>query len=121
MVRVARERDGEHFNRTYEANPGEVWEETEFWIDLSWRIDPDGSLGIRKWFASPNDPSRPVSVDEYYGWMFDNSVPGLPDKAGAEGITPLEYMRKYGVVEVAPEVYEQHEKPVDIGGVVIDG
>ena len=121
VVRVARERDGEHFNRTYEANPGEVWEETEFWIDLSWRIDPDGSLGIRKWFASPNDPSRPVSVDEYYGWMFDNSVPGLPDKAGAEGITPLEYMRKYGVVEVAPEVYEQHEKPVDIGGVVIDG
>ena len=34
--------------RTHEFNPGEVWEENEFWIDLSWRIDPDGSLGIRQ-------------------------------------------------------------------------
>ncbi|MCG8606960.1 molybdopterin-dependent oxidoreductase, partial [bacterium] len=38
---------------TYEANPGEVWEEDEFWIELSWRIDPDGSLGIRDQFISP--------------------------------------------------------------------
>ena len=66
--------------------PGEVWEENEFWIDLSWRIDPDGSMGIRRWFESPNDPTRPVTVDEYYGWMFDNSVPGLPEEAGAEGL-----------------------------------
>ena len=28
--------------------PGEVWEENEFWIELSWRIDPDGTLGIRQ-------------------------------------------------------------------------
>ena len=28
---------------TYEANPGEVWEENEFWIELSARMDPDGS------------------------------------------------------------------------------
>jgi anaerobic selenocysteine-containing dehydrogenase len=28
---------------TYEANPGEVWEENEFWIELSVRMDPDGS------------------------------------------------------------------------------
>ena len=26
----------------------------------------------------------PCPIDEYYGWMFDNSVPGLPDKAAAE-------------------------------------
>ena len=38
--------------RTHEYNRGEVWEENEFWIDLSWRIDPDGSLGIRQWFES---------------------------------------------------------------------
>ena len=25
---------------------GEVWEEDEFWIELSWRID-DGTMGIR--------------------------------------------------------------------------
>ena len=30
-------------SRTHEFNRGEVWEENEFWIDLSWRIDPDGS------------------------------------------------------------------------------
>lgn len=112
VLRVAAERDGRSVTRTYETNPGEVWEESEFWIDLSWRIDPDGDLGIRRWFESPADPSRPVSMDEYYGWMFDNSVPGLPEKAAAEGLTPLEYMRKYGAVEVETEVYEVHERDV---------
>ena len=59
VLRVAGERDGKTYHRTYEANPGEVWEETEFWIDLSWHVDPDGSLGIRKWFESPSDPKPP--------------------------------------------------------------
>ncbi len=121
VLRVAAERAGETIERTYESNPGEVWEENEFWIDLSWRIDPDGELGIRKWFESPNDPERPVSVDEYYGWMFDNSIPGLPDKAAAEGITPLEYMRKYGAVEIESEVYEVHEREVETDEVGEDG
>lgn len=121
VLRVAAERDGQTIERTYETNPGEVWEETEFWIDLSWKVDPDGSLGIKKWFESPNDPSRPISVDEYYGWMFDNSVPGLPDKAAAEGLTPLGYMRKYGAVEVERDVYQVNETPVLEGGVDIDG
>jgi anaerobic selenocysteine-containing dehydrogenase len=120
VFRVAGELDGKTYERTYEANPGEVWEENEFWFDLSWRVDPDGSLGIKQWFESPNDPSRPVSVDEYYGWMFDNSVPGLPDKAAAEGITPLQYMRKYGAVEIDKDVYEVHERPADKGP-TIDG
>jgi len=119
VLRVAAERDGRKVERTYETNPGEVWEETEFWIDLSWRIDPDGSLGIKRWFTSPNDPNRPVSVDEYYGWMFEHSVPGLPEKAAAEGLTPLEYMRRYGVVEVARDVYAVHERPV--AAATVDG
>ena len=105
VLRVAGERAGRQYERTYEANPGEVWEENEFWIDLSWRIDPDGSLGIRQWYESPNDPSRPVNLDEYYGWMFDNSVPGLPEHAGREGLTPLEYMRKYGAFEIDRDRY----------------
>ena len=112
VLRVAGEREGKTYDRTYEANPGEVWEETEFWFDLSWRIDPDGSLGIREYFESPDDPSRPVSVDEYYGWMFDNSVPGLPERAEAEGLTPLAYMRKYGAVEVDRDIYRVHERIV---------
>ena len=41
---------------TREVNPGEVWEENEFWIELSWRIDPDGALGIRKYFESKREP-----------------------------------------------------------------
>ncbi|MDX1450762.1 MAG: formate dehydrogenase, partial [Acidimicrobiia bacterium] len=111
VLRVAGERDGRTFARTYEANPGEVWEETEFWIDLSWHVDPDGSLGIRRWFESPNDPTRPISVDEYYGWMFDHSVPGLPEQAAAAGLTPLQYMRKFGAFEVDKDVYAVHERP----------
>ena len=43
---------------TREANPGEVWEENEFWIELSWRIDPDGSLGIRQCFESQERAGR---------------------------------------------------------------
>jgi anaerobic selenocysteine-containing dehydrogenase len=121
VLRVAGERDGKSFDRTYQANPGEVWEETEFWIDLSWKIDPDGSLGIRRWFESPNDPARPVSVDEYYGWMFENSVPGLPEAAAVEGLSPLGYMRKYGAFEVARDIYEVHERLLPDGVMVDDG
>ena len=43
---------GKPVTDTREVNPGEVWEENEFWIELSWRIDPDGALGIRKYFES---------------------------------------------------------------------
>jgi len=43
VLRVARERAGEQIDFTYQTNPGEVWEENEFWIELSWKIDPDGS------------------------------------------------------------------------------
>ena len=58
VLRVAREKRGETVTATHEANPGEVWEEAEFWIALSWKIDPDGSLGIRKFFESPVPPRR---------------------------------------------------------------
>jgi len=112
VLRVAREKRGEKINATYEANPGEVWEENEFWVALSWRIDPDGSLGIRKHFESPYRPGEPVTQDEYYGWVFENSVPGLPDAAAKEGLTPLAYMRKYGAFKVRDNVYKMHEQPL---------
>jgi anaerobic selenocysteine-containing dehydrogenase len=89
-----------------------VWEEDEFWIELSWRIDPDGALGIRKWFESPYRPGEKLRVDEFYRWIFENSVPGLPDAARKENLTPLEYMRKYGAFLVEDEVYESHERPL---------
>ncbi len=56
--RVAMERLGTPVSDSRESNPGEVWEENEFWFELSWRIDPDGSLGIRQYFESPDRPGR---------------------------------------------------------------
>jgi anaerobic selenocysteine-containing dehydrogenase len=116
--RVAMERAGKPVQFTYEANPGEVWEEAEWWVELSWRMDPDGSLGIREWFESRERPGEPVTQDEYWGWIFENSVPGLPEAAEKEGLTPLQYMRKYGCFEVRKDVYTPYEDGVD--GVIGD-
>ena len=112
VLRAARERMGETVTDTRDVNPGEVWEENEFWIDLSWQIDPDGSLGIRRFFESLKVPGEKLGVDEYYGWIFENSVPGLPEKAAAEGLKPLEYMRRYGAFEIATKVGQIHEQQV---------
>ena len=121
--RVAMERLGMPFEDTRDANPGEVWEENEIWFELSWRIDPDGSLGIRQHFESKDRPGQKITVDEYYQWVFENRVPGLPEKAAAEGMTPLAYMRRYGVFEVATDVYRVDERPLtpaELDGAVPD-
>ena len=110
--RVAMERAGRKVDFTHEANPGEVWEEAEFWVSLSWRMDPDGDLGIRQWFESRHRPGEPVTQDEYWAWIFDNSVPGLPEAAAAEDLTPLAYMRKYGCFEVSRDRYKPFEERV---------
>jgi anaerobic selenocysteine-containing dehydrogenase len=112
VLRAARERAGERVADTRQVNPGEVWEENEFWIELSWRIDPDGSLGIRRWFESQKQPGAKLTIDEYYGWIFENSLPGLPERAAAEGRTPLQYMRRYGAYEVRRRVGALHEEEV---------
>jgi anaerobic selenocysteine-containing dehydrogenase len=118
--RVAMERAGIAVRDTRDANPGEVWEEAEFWVELSWRMDPDGSLGIRRWFESPARPGEPITQDEYWGWIFDHSVPGLPEAAAKEGLTPLRYMRKYGAFEVGRGEYTPYERGVD-GAIGEDG
>jgi len=100
-------------SRTHEYNPGEVWEENEFWIDLSWRIDPDGSMGIRKWFESEQNPGTPIGVDEYYEMMFRDSVPGLAEAAAAAGETPLEFMRNRGAFAIDGDQTTPYERPVD--------
>ncbi len=112
VLREARERAGERVADTRGINPGEVWEENEFWIELSWRIDPDGALGIRRYFESRARPGEKLSVDEFYGWIFENSLPGLPERAAAEGLTPLQYMRRYGVYEVKKRVGQLYEEEV---------
>ncbi|MCO5295462.1 MAG: molybdopterin-dependent oxidoreductase [Fimbriimonadaceae bacterium] len=108
VLRVARERMGETIAFTYQANPGEVWEEAEFWIELSWRVDPDGSLGIRKHYESPYRPGEKVTLKEYYSWIFENSVPGLPEAAASEGLSPYGYMSKYGAFEVKKDAYHDY-------------
>ena len=112
VVRVAREKTGERFDYTYQANPGEVWEEDEFWISLAWRVDPDGALGIRRHFESPYREGERVTVEEYYRWIFENGVPGLPEAAAEKGLMPLEFMRKFGAFEITPEVYRRQSTPL---------
>src|SRR5437764_1150117 len=68
-------------------------------------------------------PGQPVTQDEYYGWMFEHSVPGLPEAAAREGLTPLAYMRKYGAFKIKDNVYELHAKPLApdaLAGTTID-
>ena len=127
VMRVMLEKQGKKFNSTYEAHReaglGEVWEEDEFWIELSWRIDPDGSLGIRKYFESPYRAGEKLTVSEYYRWIFENSVLGLPEAAAKEGLSPLDYMRKYGAFLVQESSYGGHEQPVaakDLEGAAVD-
>jgi anaerobic selenocysteine-containing dehydrogenase len=114
VLRVAQEKQGKRFNFTYEAHRaaglGEVWEEDEFWIELSWRIDPDGALGIRQYFESPYQAGQKLTVAEYYRWIFEHSVRGLPEAAAREGLDPLAYMRKYGAFLVDDGVYRAHEQ-----------
>jgi len=118
--RVAMERLGKKVRYTHEANPGQVWEENEFWIDLSSRMDPDGSLGIRQHFESPYREGELISVEEYYRWIFENSVPGLPEAAAEEGLTPLAFMRKYAAFEVKNEHYAPYSLPIDGTGTECD-
>ncbi len=112
VLRAARERLGQQVNDTREVNPGEVWEENEFWTELSWRIDPDGSLGIRQYHESRAKPGTKLTVDEYYGWMFEHSVPGLAERAAADGLTALAWMRRYGAFEISRGAGARHEEAV---------
>ncbi|MFG0320564.1 MAG: molybdopterin dinucleotide binding domain-containing protein [Planctomycetota bacterium JB042] len=110
VVRAMYELEGKRVDTTRETNPGDVWEEDEFWIELSWAIDPDGSLGIRKYYESPYNPGEKIAVPEYYRWIFENSVPGLPEEAEKHGLTPLQYMREHGAFLVEESTYEAYRK-----------
>ena len=114
--RVFAEKEGREVKWTWEANPGEVWEEEEFWIALSWAIDEDGTLGIREHFESPYRPGERVTIDEAYRWIFENSVPGLPEAANRESLTPLAYMRKYGAFEITRDDYTLFESETNTDG-----
>ena len=112
VLRAARERLGEEITDSREINPGEVWEENEFWMELTWRIDPNGSMGIRQYVESKENPGERLTVDEYYGYIFETSVPGLKEKAAKEDLTPLAFMRRYGAFEITKKVGAIYEEVV---------
>ena len=112
VLRESRTRLGETIRDTREVNPGQVWEENEFWMELTWRIDPDGRLGIRRYVESKKRPGTRLSVDEYYAYIFEHSVPGLPARAAEADLTPLQYMRRYGAYEIRKKVGPLHEQPL---------
>jgi anaerobic selenocysteine-containing dehydrogenase len=118
--RVLAERQGRQVEWTWQCNPGEVWEEDEFWIALSWHVDPNGSLGIRRHFESPYRPGERITVEEYYRWIFEHSVPGLPEAAASEGLSPLDYMRRHGCFLVQDQVYRTHAAELPPGDYEID-
>ena len=113
VLREALHRKGTDVKHTYEANPGEVWEEDEFWLELSWNIDKDGSLGLKQYFASPKNPEERISIDEYYSIIFEN-IPELVATAKEKGLSALDYMKTYGAFEVESKSILKHLKKVDI-------
>ncbi len=122
VLREAARRMGKPVTFTYETNPGEVWEEDEFWIELSWRIDPDGRLGIREHFLSPYRPGEKIAIDEYYRYIFEHT-PGLSEKAAEHDLDALGYMRQFGAFEVEKTVYNSHLKELsekDLQGARVD-
>ncbi|MGH7152139.1 MAG: molybdopterin dinucleotide binding domain-containing protein, partial [Planctomycetota bacterium] len=64
------------------------------------------------YFESPYRPGEKMTVEEYYRWMFENGVPGLPEAAREKGLEPLEYMRRFGAFSVEEDVRRLHERSV---------
>jgi len=128
VLRVAAEKAGwkakDPARATLEAHMkfglGEVWEESEFWPNLIvHHVDPDGSLGIRKYWASKKDPSRAVTVPEY----FNEALSLLPKlKATAhkmykgEEFPVYSYIRDHGAWTEKTDVYKPQEEEVEVKG-----
>jgi len=128
VLRVAAEKAGwkpkDPTRATLEAHSkfglGEVWEESEFWPNLIMHhVDPDGSLGVGKYWASKKDPSRCVTVPEY----FDQALSLLPKlKAAADKLYKGEeypvysYIRDHGAWTEKTDVYKPQEEELEFDG-----
>ena len=108
VLRVAREKRGEHVQRNLRSQSRRslgrerVLDRPQL-EDRSRRLarHPPSSSNLR---TAPASRSPWTST---YRWMFENSVPGLPEAAAKENLTPLEYMRKYGVFKVSDKSYSR--------------
>jgi len=100
------------------AGLGEIWEEVEFWANIMVHyVDPDGSLGVRDYWASKEDPTRAVTIAEWYQAAFDN----LPNLKRAASSNPkykdskypnYEMMRDMGTWLEEDNIYRPQEKEV---------
>ncbi len=112
VMKAARQRNGETDRRHApgQSGRGVGGERVLARADLAYR--PDGSLGIRQYAESKKNPGTRLGIDEYYEWIFENSVPGLPERAAAENLTPLEFMRRYGAFEVKQKIGKIYDEAV---------
>ncbi len=100
------------------AGLGEIWEENEFFMNMLFKYaDPDGSLNIKKHWASKKDPSRCVTIPEYYDAGF-SLLPNL--KAAAKQKYPnsefacYEYMRDHGAWTEKTNIFRPQEKEMKV-------
>ncbi len=99
---------------------GEIWEESEFWPNLMVEyVDPDGSLGVRDYWASKKDPSRAVTVPEYFDAAM-SLLPRLKETATKmykdEEFPVYSYMRDHGAWTEKTNVYKPQEEELKIEG-----
>jgi len=100
------------------AGLGEIWEEVEFWANIMvHHVDPDGSLGIRKFWASKEDPTRAVTIPEWYQAAL-GKIPNLR-KAASENpkykdskYPNYEMMRDMGTWLVEDNIFRPQERPL---------
>lgn len=102
------------------AGLGEVWEEIEFWANLIVRyVDPDGKLGIKKYWISKEDPSRPITIAEFYQAAF-SLLPNL--KKAAKAAYPnskypcYEFMRDRGAFTEEANIFKPQEEEIKFDG-----
>ncbi|MBA3025807.1 MAG: molybdopterin-dependent oxidoreductase [Sulfurimonas sp.] len=105
------------------AGLGEVWEDNEFWFDLCVNyIDPTGKLGIKKMWQSKKDPSRPVTISEWYDAAFGDNLPNLKATATADEryknseFPVYEYMRDHGAWMEENNIYSAQERELKDDG-----
>lgn len=102
------------------AGLGEIWEENEFFAELlCLHADPDGSLGVRKYWESAKHPGQPVTVKEYYDAAF-SLLPKL--KKAAHAAYPnseypcYEFMRDRGAWTEETNIYKPQEEELKFDG-----
>jgi len=98
------------------AGLGEIWEEMEFWMNIMvHHVDPDGSLGVRKYWASKEDPSRCTTIPEWYQAAL-SKLPNLTKAANAaypESKYPCyEMMRDRGTWLEEDHIFRPQERPL---------